>query len=151
MKSSRESVQRREDWRERAGEGNVKAHKLQNRIHCTSCWNVSPSNMKPLRGPSTCYVKFLACSSFSQAVSFFQNAILVLPLTSINFIFYPSCRSSSINIFLQLSQHFSLGFQNFPPPSSVQVSECLLHNFSFRAAAVVFLESPGKTKEGRGQ
>lgn len=46
MKSSRESVHRGQDWRERQGEGNVRTHKLLNRIHCTSCWNMSPSNIK---------------------------------------------------------------------------------------------------------
>lgn len=73
MKSSRESVHRREDWREREGEGDGRAHKLLNLIHCTSCWNMSPSNMKPHSGCVVSFLLFLFSSSLLFLESYFPS------------------------------------------------------------------------------
>lgn len=146
MKSSRESVHRREDWREREGEDDGRAHKLLNLIHCTSCWNMSPSNMKPHSGCVVSFLLFLFSSSLLFLESYFPssfNFYQFYGLSLLQELFHKHLSA----VELALSPWGSrIVFFSF----SVQIIVCLLHSFTFPPVAVVFLESKGKMKKGKG-
>lgn len=155
MKSSRESVQRREDWREREGEGNMRIHTLESytlyflleydpQQHETSEWSfhmlcviscilfLFSSSLPFLECDFSFFLWLLSHYLLSFLQELFHKHLFAVELA------IPPWGSTIIFFFLFCADLWVSSAQlHFPPclPSPI---------------AMVFLESPGKIEEGKG-